>query len=296
MNKVSIIIPIYNAEKTISRCLNAIIAQTYKNIEVICVNDGSLDKTLMILEEYAQKDDRIKVYTQENKGPAYTRHFAISQSTGEYLMFCDADDWYENNMVEHMVNTIERENTDIVMCNCNITDLTNSSIQDKNMQSYFYISIIGKAPLDIENIKKINIVLWNKIIKRSLIEQYNITYPQKYEHDDTIFMLKYFAHAKTYFGLNKCLYNYVVGNKNSLMGKLHTNRNKGKEYDFIYAYIDLFYYLRDYKYTNYIIYIKEYFIDSYFWFLQYLPIDKQENAFKHLKRFVNCSKFFKNVS
>ena len=291
--KVSIIVPVYNAEKTIIRCLEALSAQTYKDFEVICVNDGSADNSLSLLNEYSRKDSRIKVYTQENQGPAYTRHFAISKSHGEYLMFCDADDWYENNMVERMVTTIEQENVDLAMCNCNIIDLADSAIQNKTLNKYNYILLSGKVNLDIKSISKINGILWNKILKKEFLEKYNITYPQKYEHDDEIFMYKYFAHAKTYYGLKENLYNYVVGNKDSLMGKLYTQSNKGHEYDFIDAFLDLFEYLKDCKNTDYILYIKHCFIGNFTHFIEFLPPSKASIAFKRLKEVVNTSDFFK---
>ena len=291
--KVSIIVPVYNAEKTIERCINALITQSYNNIEIVCVNDGSSDNSFAILEKFRNKDSRIKIYTQENSGPAYTRHFAISQATGKYLMFCDADDWYENNMVECMVTTIEQENTDMVMCDCNIIDLADNTIQNAKLNKYNHILLLGKHSLNINNVSKVNGILWNKILKREILEKYNIRYPKKYEHDDLIFIYKYLAQAKTYFGLKEKLYNYIVGNQTSLMGKLYTRTNNGKEFDFIYAFLDLFDYLADCKDTEYILYIKHCFIGNFSHFIEFLPSNKAEKAFRELKEIVNTLDFFK---
>ena len=159
--KVSIIVPVYNAEKTIERCINALLTQSYNNIEIVCVNDGSSDNSFAILEKFRNKDSRIKIYTQENSGPAYTRHFAISQATGKYLMFCDADDWYENNMVECMVTTIEQENTDMVMCDCNIIDLADNTIQNAKLNKYNHILLLGKHSLNINNVSSLE-EIYNK--------------------------------------------------------------------------------------------------------------------------------------
>ena len=117
---ISIILPVYNCEKFLSRCLEALLIQTYSNIEVLCINDGSTDKSLQILEQYAQKDSRIKVFSQENSGPAKARNLGLAKARGDYLMFCDSDDWYEPQMCECMLKTIELENVDLVICKANV--------------------------------------------------------------------------------------------------------------------------------------------------------------------------------
>jgi len=235
MTTVSVIMPVYNAEQTLERCLSAFINQTFDDFEVICVNDGSNDNSHNILEDFAQKDKRIKVYHQEKKGVAYARNYALSKSCGKYIMFCDADDWYEPNMIEEMVKTIKEQNVDIVMCDADVIDLANGGIQSENDIEYNRLKNIGNHTITPKFTTNTNVVLWNKIFKKDLIEKYNITYPKQFEHDDMAFVYKYFAVAKTYFGLNKKLYHYYIGNKDSIMGKYFTNRSNGKEFDFIYA-------------------------------------------------------------
>ena len=192
MTKVSIIIPVYNAEKTLSKCLDAILNQTYGDFEVICVDDGSKDSSYEILKRYADNDERIKAYTQENHGPAFTRNFAISNACGDYLMFCDADDWYEPDMVKSMVETIEEQNTDIVMCDCNIYGFAEDTSQNSAIRKYHSLKIKGYCDFRIDYLSKLNGVLWNKIYRMDIIKTNNIQYPSKYEHDDTMFFLKYF--------------------------------------------------------------------------------------------------------
>ena len=295
MKKVSIIIPVYNAEKTIGRCLDALISQTYKNIEVICVNDGSKDNSWNILEEYAQKDARIKVFNNENHGVAYTRHFAISKSDSDYLMFCDADDWYNNNTVETMVKTIEEQNVDIVMCDCNIIDLADGKIQKGDNKVYHYLIFEGKLEIDSENFRNINSVLWNKILKREIIKKYNIEYPTQYEHDDATFVYKYLSMAKTYYGIKDVLYNYVVGNENSIMGQLFTNKNNGREYDFIYFYADYFKFMQDKEdKKDYVLAFKDRMIRTHNHFTSYLPENKKSEAYKLLRNFILSSGYFED--
>lgn len=112
---ISIIIPAYNAEKYISKCLDSLINQTYKNLEIIVVNDGSTDNTLKILEKYASDDNRIKVLNQKNSGASQARNNALKIFSGDYLMFADADDWLDENTCESALNELIENNVDVVM-------------------------------------------------------------------------------------------------------------------------------------------------------------------------------------
>ena len=113
MVKVSIIVPVYNVEKYLSKCLESLINQTLKDIEIICVNDGSTDNSLSILKEYANKDSRIKIIDKQNEGVSVARNTGIEVATGEYLIFVDSDDYLVENACEKALNTIEHNNSDI---------------------------------------------------------------------------------------------------------------------------------------------------------------------------------------
>ena len=244
---VSIILTAYNAERTIRQCLAALIAQTYSNIEIICVNDGSTDKTPDIINNFAQQDSRLKVFNNSNQGTAKSRYFALNQASGEFIMFCDADDRYEKDMVETMVSAVVENNVDIAMCDCNIIDLSNGKLQNRATNEYHHLQLKGYQKISPETINKINVVVWNKIFRKSLLKKYNIEYPEKYEHDDCIFVYKYLAFARTFFGINKKLYNYVVGNPDSMMGKLFTGKNRESKYDFILCRYNLYDFLETHE-------------------------------------------------
>lgn len=296
MKKVSVVIPVYNAKKTLHRCLDGIVAQTYNNFEVICVDDGSKDNSFEILKQYASKDGRIKIYSQKNHGPAYTRNFAISKVSGDYLMFCDADDWYEPEMIETMVKTIEEQNVDLVMCDCNVFDLGEENVQIENIINYHYLKIKGYVELDVNILPQINVVLWNKIFKMDIIRENNIVYPTKYEHDDTMFFVMYCITAKTYYGLDKHLYNYYTGNINSLMGQVRAAKNIGREYDCIFSYRSLFDYVKQYGNVDYLNYVKRRFILTFLGYLKFLPNAKVYDAFKNIKNvFDEYLDIFKDV-
>lgn len=294
MVTVSILIAVYNAEKTIERCLNAIINQAFKDFEVICVDDGSSDNSLRLLESFAQKDSRIKVYHQENHGVAAARNNAMSKACGEYIMFCDADDWYEPDMVEEMVKTIKEQNVDVVMCDADVIDLANGALQTEDNINYNRLKYIGFQKITTKFVRDTNVILWNKIFKNELIKKYNITYPLKYEHDDMVFVYKYFAVAKTYFGLNKKLYHYYVGNKDSIMGKCYTNKNAGKEFDYIYAFEDLLKFTQKYPDLKYSKEVEKHAVDIFNFFTQFLDVPKRYEAYRIFREFVLNSGYFSN--
>lgn len=131
---VSIVVPIYNTENYLHECLDCLINQTYKNIEIICINDGSKDNSLKILQEYAQKDKRIKVYTQENSGEAATRNRGLELASGKYIAAIDSDDYCSLNFVEECVKVAEKENSDIVIPFMNIR----MNIAERDIKTFSY--------------------------------------------------------------------------------------------------------------------------------------------------------------
>ncbi len=114
--KVSVIIPVYNMERYLEKCIQSVCGQTYKNIEIILVNDGSTDKSAEICEVYAQKDDRIRVINKENEGVLFARKTGTAYATGSYIMYIDGDDWVERQMVEKMLSTGIEYKADIISC------------------------------------------------------------------------------------------------------------------------------------------------------------------------------------
>ena len=115
MKKVSVIVPVYNVERYLPRCLDSIVEQTYKNIEIICVNDGSPDGSAEILARYEKNDERVIVINQENGGLSSARNTGIKAATGEYIVFVDSDDWIDIETIETAVNTAERDNVEMVL-------------------------------------------------------------------------------------------------------------------------------------------------------------------------------------
>ena len=106
MVKISVIIPVYNSEKYLERCLKSVIYQTYENLEIICVNDGSEDNSLEILEDFKKKDERVKIISTENKGQSHARNKGLKESSGDYVSFIDSDDWVSLSLYEKFISAL----------------------------------------------------------------------------------------------------------------------------------------------------------------------------------------------
>ena len=178
---VSIIVPVYNGEKYISRCLDSLINQTYSNLEIVLVNDGSIDKSKEILNEYAKTDNRIKIYDQINQGASVARNIGLEKANGKYIMFVDADDYIDSHMVEEMIKNIKHENT-IVFCD-------NTEIWSKN---------IDERKLFNEQLEKELKVLQKKIVN------------QKAKQDDRVTKtIQEYQEKKAYYENHPLVVNYL---------------------------------------------------------------------------------------
>ena len=163
--KVSILIPAYNVEKYLSQCLDSVCNQTYRDIEIIVINDGSNDNTWTILSQYAKKDTRIKSFSRENKGVAITRNELLDRATGDFVLFVDSDDWIEPDMISTLVEVCEKNSVELAMCRNVIGDST------PNKTSQDIIVWEGKTILEkfLEH-RELTGSLWNKLIRRDLFD------------------------------------------------------------------------------------------------------------------------------
>lgn len=174
--RVSVIVPIYNSEKYLDKCIESIIAQTYSNIEIILVNDGSQDNSLDIMKEYARQSSKIKLLSRENKGQFQTRMDGISLATGQYITFIDADDWIDAQMIENMMKFQNEYNADIIRCSY-VDEHIEENRHVINKPAYKDITYVKKQefkekvyPVFIST-HQINSV-WGQLIRREKIGQY----------------------------------------------------------------------------------------------------------------------------
>ena len=211
-NQISIIVPVYNRENTISRCLDSLCNQTYKNIEIICVDDGSTDNSLNILKEYQKKDTRIKIIeNKENMGIAYSRNMALKSSNAEFIMWCDSDDWYDKNMCKKMLNTIIKNNVDLVECSTKFVFDDNLGVRKNlNDRQDFVVKYKGKFKINVNILFEARGFLWNKIFKKSIIDKYNLTFADLKTHEDLVFVYAYTMLSESIYFLDKKLYNYYI--------------------------------------------------------------------------------------
>lgn len=194
MIAVSIIVPVYNTEEYLQKCLDSLTNQTLKNIEIICVNDGSTDNSLKILQDNAIKDDRIKIINQENKKQGAARNAGMKVATGEYVGFVDSDDWVDKNYFEFLYKAVKKYNSDIALAtNVRIGKNKFKKRLDINFEKVA-TSLQGK--IDICEQWK-NECPTNKIYRKSFLESNNISWPEGIFCEDKLFTIKavYFANS-----------------------------------------------------------------------------------------------------
>ncbi|MDN4495139.1 glycosyltransferase family 2 protein [Ureibacillus aquaedulcis] len=207
--KVSVIIPIYNAEQYLQKCIDSVISQTYKNIELVLVNDGSIDNSLSICRRNSQINDNIIVVDSPNKGVSNARNIGIERATGTYIMFVDADDELDLLAIDKLVSIIEKEETDLVICGYNKCNTNKISIEQIaiNDQRLTNKDIILKF-WDFFNAGIMN-APWNKLYKLSIIKENKILYPTRIRMgEDGYFNVNYLENCNDVFITKDCLYNY----------------------------------------------------------------------------------------
>lgn len=212
--KVSIILPIYNSEKYIKETIESLINQTLKEIEIICINDGSKDSSLNIIKNYVKKDLRIKLIDKKNEGVWKARIDGIKKATGKYITFVDSDDTVEKDFVEKLLENIEKNNSDISICGFKRIDEKTKKVISKEMK-YPDDRIIDmkKSP---EEVITINTSLWNKLYKTSILKQIeNIDNPPRILEDMMFLALAYLNVEKISF-VNEYLYNYMIREDSSM--------------------------------------------------------------------------------
>lgn len=215
--KISFVIPVYNAEKTIEKCINSIILNISNNDEIICIDDGSTDKSLSILKRYESQYSFVKVISKNNEGPYIARKIGIEKATKDYVTFVDSDDWIYENYISEINNVIQKNDIDIILF---------EYINDFEDKESFISSIPLEEGLYFDNKYKSMILpllmedgylngMCNKIFKREILLRNNTEYRFNYG-EDLIFQLGVFDRAKTLFFLKKDLYHYTHCRKNSL--------------------------------------------------------------------------------
>ena len=202
---ISVIVPVYNVEKYLRKCLDSICVQTYRNLEILCVNDGSTDDSAAILEEYAARDARIKVFTQPNGGLAAARNTGLRHATGEWVTGVDSDDYLAPDTYEYALADTTNE-TDIIVFGTKI--IWQGIPEDPAMQEYFNLPYNGIQPLNFETFSHTPVTFWDKLWRASFVKQYGVSFPPGLWYEDTHFFhsLAPFARNISYRPEQKYMY------------------------------------------------------------------------------------------
>lgn len=210
-NLVSIIVPIYNVDRYLDECIHSIVNQTYRNLEIILINDGSKDKSYDICKKYANLDNRIILIDKENGGSASAKNYGLKIATGDYIAFVDSDDFIENDMIEYMVEQIVKTNVDIIQCEFvnlykDSNHVNQSQIETKILSSQEFLRLFL--------IEWKNSLFWNKLFKKEVIE--NLYFQEGRCIDDEFFTYKCVINSTNIAVSNKIVYNYRM-RKSSVM-------------------------------------------------------------------------------
>lgn len=216
MSKVSVIIPIYNVEEYLEKCLDSVINQTYKDLEIICVNDCSPDNSAEILQRYAEKDSRIKIVNREkNGGLSAARNSGLDIATGEYVYFLDSDDWIDDNYISCMVDAATASGAEVVV-NTNIL----SHYPDKIEQHFPTRTFNNISHSFVDAKEAILSLIWNTwahLWKKSFLDRIHARFPEGYILEDQYFQAVTFVHLEKVYVIRDSVYHYLM-RKTSITG------------------------------------------------------------------------------
>lgn len=228
---VSIIVPIFNVEKYLEKCLDTLIGQTYENIEIILIDDGSTDKSAEICDKYALKDKRVRVIHKINGGVSAARNDALQQANGQLIMFVDSDDWINSETCGTAVSTMQESGADVVMWTYISENNGNQSpkiifgsdtiFEGTNVKEKLHRRLFGLTGEELANPELADSLcpVWGKLYKKELILDNNISFVDLSEigtYEDGLFNIEVFSQVEKAVYLNKCFYHYRKENSSSV--------------------------------------------------------------------------------
>lgn len=201
MTDISVIIPVYNGEKYIRKCLDSVINQTKKEIEIVVVNDGSTDNTESIIKEY--KDKRIKYFKNTNHGIGYSRNFGVSKSSGKYIMFLDSDDYIDKDECKLLYEKCLEDDLDISICD--FYKVYNNDLIEVNLGDFKSSSLKDNPDIITEFLNP-----WGKLYNKKILTDNKIKFVENLKYEDAPFVIETFCNAKKIGKVNKPLHYYVI--------------------------------------------------------------------------------------
>ena len=225
MPKVSVIIPVYNVEKYLSKCIDSILGQTLRDIEVVCVDDGSTDRSLELLSSYAMRDKRVMILAQDNMGAGAARNRGLREATGEYVFFCDPADWCDKRMLSKFLRRASKFNCDVVIAGAYRHDglcaAPYASFPPKRLASMSRV-FAGRDAADFLFLDA-RANPWNKFVRRSFLQEKGIFFQEQPRENDLYFSCISVAEAERMSVINDVFYHYRVGRPGSLQYNVRTD-------------------------------------------------------------------------
>lgn len=280
--KVSVIVPIYNTEKFLRKCIESIVNQTLQEIEIILINDGSTDNSHNICLGYAKKyPEKIRYINNKNIGCSATRNLGIELAKGEYIAFVDSDDYIEKEMYEEMYKKALEKKEDIIICGFKYI------FSDKNIQ------FIPKKKFNYLDIKNKPSYVWNKLFKKQFLNDKEIFFPLNTHYcEDLVFSFKSLISAKRVLLLEQVLYNYVLHGENSVY-------NLDKKLDTKVSFLEIYNYLEN---NNFLKdkYIMKYFFQNFYYSgvknVFFNLLNPRNVSIEQARKYINIyGKMFKNM-
>lgn len=226
---ISVIVPVYKVEAYLRRCLESICGQSYRNLEILCIDDGSPDDSIEILREFARHDHRIKVIRKPNGGLSSARNAALDIAQGEWIAGVDSDDWLEPGIYEKAVACLT-DDIDM-LCFEMVPEWSNrvDETVDARCRSYFYLREKGKLSADFQHLSWLNVCFWNKLWRRSLIEKYHMRFGEGMQHEDYAFYTLFMPDCRAVYLLGELGYHYFQ-REDSIMGATRVNPALQEDY------------------------------------------------------------------
>lgn len=232
MPKISVIIPVYNVDDYLSECLNSVVNQTLKDIEIICVNDGSTDSSFNILKDFAFADSRFILLDQENQGQGIARNKALEIVKGEYTAFVDPDDWLELDAFENIYNFAENNNAEVVQFNYKTFDndfkkfkevSLDAILKKKYRKDFHELKMFNWKDFKNACLQDLDLHAWNRLYKTDFIKQHNLKFAPLRRAEDHLFVLGAILSADKIFYYPASFYNYRIRNNSTVNSKSKEN-------------------------------------------------------------------------
>lgn len=218
--KISIIVPIFNSERTLNKTIESILEQSYNEIEVLLIDDGSTDRSYKIAEQYSNKDYRIRLFKQDNKGVSSARNLGIEKSNGYYITFVDSDDEIDKDYLENMINVTDKYNPDIVASNITVKS---DKLMFNPYEKYGNVLLEGEKILKAYLRFNISTAIWGKLFKKSVIE--NLKFPNININEDFIFQWNVIKKTTKFYQTNNTHYYYNISSSESLSNRKFSKDN-----------------------------------------------------------------------